>query len=113
MLFLCLRLAAVPSSRPADAQARRAQGPSRLAVAVGLRLAATLPGHALTGPSTARGSSRLGHRLVGPGALEGTPVVENRPERKRRSRNRFSHESATARFLGLGIWLLYQSCACA
>jgi hypothetical protein len=35
MLFLCLRLAVVPSSRPADAQARRAQGPSRLAIASG------------------------------------------------------------------------------
>src|SRR5215472_6563703 len=46
MLFLCLRLAAVPSSRPADAQARRAQGPSRLAVALGLHLAAALPGQA-------------------------------------------------------------------
>ena len=34
-LFLCSCLAAVPSSRPAHAQARRAQGPSRLAVALG------------------------------------------------------------------------------
>src|SRR6516225_1465759 len=79
MLFLCLRLAAVPSSRPADAQARRAQGPSRLAVALGLHLAAALPGHALTGLSTARGSSRLGRRLIDPDAFEGAPVVENRP----------------------------------
>jgi hypothetical protein len=71
MLFLCLRLAAVPSSRPADAQGRRAQGPSRLAVALGLPLAAaSLPSHALTGLSTARG--RLGRRLIDPDAFEGS-----------------------------------------
>src|SRR6202048_2558194 len=47
----------VPSSRPAGAEMRRAQGPSRLAVALALPLAPALPGHALTGPSTARGLS--------------------------------------------------------
>jgi hypothetical protein len=46
-LFLCLCLAAVPSSRPLRVQSRRAQGPSRLAVAQALPLASMLPGHAL------------------------------------------------------------------
>src|SRR6516225_6816905 len=48
VLFLCSRLAPVPSSRPAGAEARRAQGPSRLAVAITLRLAPVFAGHALT-----------------------------------------------------------------
>ena len=76
--FVCaLRLFLRPGLRMHRRAARRGrQGwPSRLC----LRLAATLPGHALMGPSTARGSSRLGRRLIGPDALEGTPVVENRP----------------------------------
>src|SRR6516162_843511 len=76
-LFLCSRLAVVPSSRPAGAQARRAQGPSRLAVAITLRLPSAFPGHALTGLSTARRSSRSGR--IGLDALEGAAVVENRP----------------------------------
>src|SRR5215469_18755358 len=43
-----------PSSRPAHAGAPRARGRQRLAVALVLPLAPLLPGHALTGPSTAR-----------------------------------------------------------
>jgi hypothetical protein len=39
LLFLCSCLAAVPSSRPAGSELRRAQGPSRLAVAPALPLA--------------------------------------------------------------------------
>src|SRR6266852_4943297 len=53
---------------------RRAQGPSRLVVA----LAPALPGHALTGPSTARGLSGS-VRFIGLDALEGAPFVKNRP----------------------------------
>src|SRR5262249_2965519 len=79
MLFLCSCLAAVPSSRPAGAQARRAQGPSRLAVAMTLRLTPVFPGHALTGPSAARRSSTSGRWCIGLGVLEGAPVMENRP----------------------------------
>ena len=79
MLFLCSCLAAVPLSRPVGAQARRAQGPSRLAVAMALRLAPVFPGHALTGLSTARGSSRSGRCCIGLDVLEGTPLMENRP----------------------------------
>jgi hypothetical protein len=76
--FLCSCLAAVPSSRPAGAEMRRAQGPSRLAVALALPLAPALPGHALTGPSTARGLSGS-VRFIGLDALEGAPFVKNRP----------------------------------
>src|SRR5947209_14600553 len=79
MLFLCSCLAAVPSSRPAGVQARRAQGPSRLAVAMMLRVAPVFPGHALTGLSAARGSSRSGRCCIGLDVLEGMPVMENRP----------------------------------
>src|SRR3981189_1150472 len=42
---------AVPSSRPAERRSRRAQGRSRPAVALGLRLAPALPGCALTPPA--------------------------------------------------------------
>src|SRR5258708_18211345 len=52
---------------------RRAQGPSRLAVALALPLAPALPGHALTGPSTARGLSGS-VRFIGLDALEGAPL---------------------------------------
>src|SRR5271165_573559 len=76
-LFLCSRLAAVPLSRPAGAEVRRAQGPSRLAVAITLPLAPMFPGHALTAPSTARGSSRSGR--IGLDALESAPLVKNCP----------------------------------
>src|SRR5882757_5999059 len=79
MLFLCSCLVAVPSSRPAGAKARRAQGRSRLAVVMTLRLALVFPGHALTGLSTARGLSRSGRCCIGLDVLEGTPVMENCP----------------------------------
>src|SRR6478672_11869382 len=77
MPFLCSCWRAVPSSRPARAEARRAQGPSRLAVAMSSPLALAFPGHALTVLSTARGSNRLGR--IGLDALEGASLVENRP----------------------------------
>src|SRR3979490_2069701 len=64
------------SARPAGAEMRRAPGPSRLAVALALPLAPALPGHALTGPSTARSGSA---RFIGLDALEGAPFVQNRP----------------------------------
>src|SRR6516162_2077041 len=70
-------LRAVPSSRPAHAEARRAQGLSRLAVAITVPLAPVFAGHALTGLSTARRSSRSGR--IGLDALEGASLVENRP----------------------------------
>src|SRR5215208_3783614 len=79
MLFLCSCLAAVPSSRPAGAKARRAQGRSRLAVAMTSPLALVFRGHALTGLSTARGSSGSRHCCIGLDVLEGTPVMEDRP----------------------------------
>src|SRR6201993_526211 len=72
-LFLCSCLTVVPSSRPARADAPRAR-----AVKAG-RLALPLPGCALTVPSTARGSGRLGRRLLRLDALEGASLVENRP----------------------------------
>jgi hypothetical protein len=54
--------------------------PSRLAVARALPCASMRPGHALTGPRTARRSSRLGrHRIGGLDARKGAPLVENRP----------------------------------
>src|ERR1700726_1422952 len=46
---------AVPSSRPAERRLRRAQGRSRPAVALGLRLASAVPNRPLTRASTARG----------------------------------------------------------
>src|ERR1700738_325972 len=55
------------------------KGPSRLAVAFALPLAPASPGHALTGPSTARHSSSSGRHLVCPDALEFALLVENRP----------------------------------
>src|SRR5215471_8121198 len=54
------------------------KGPSRLAVGRALPLASVLPGHALTAPSTARGSRWRG-RSIGLVAPEGAPLVENRP----------------------------------
>jgi hypothetical protein len=48
-----------------DRQLAARKGPSRLAVALSLRLAPVLLGHALTAPSTARRSSRSGrHRAA-------------------------------------------------
>src|SRR5712672_251493 len=52
-------------------RSRRAQGRSRPAVALGLRLAPALPGCALTAPSTARGSSGSDACIVSPRQLEG------------------------------------------
>src|SRR5215468_1347204 len=78
-LFLCSCLAAVPSSRPAGAEVRRAQGPSGLAVARALPFAPAWPGHALTGPSTARGLSGLGCVFTSLDALEGASLVKNGP----------------------------------
>src|SRR6516162_2463025 len=72
-----VRLGAVPSSRPAHAEARRAQGLSRLAVAMTVPLAPVFAGHALTGLSTARRSSRSGR--IGFDALESATLVEDCP----------------------------------
>jgi hypothetical protein len=73
----------VPGGRsfvPACACRRAARkGPSRLAVALGLASRSSVPGHALTGPSTALGSSRSGRHRISLDALEGAPLVENRP----------------------------------
>jgi hypothetical protein len=63
---------AVPSSRPAQRRLRRAQGRSRPAVALGLRLAPALPGRALTAPSTAQGLNGSGDCIVSPRQLEVT-----------------------------------------
>src|SRR5215469_9756381 len=65
---------AVPSSRPAVAAGRRAQGRSRLAA-----LAATRQGLVLTAPSTVPPSCRLGRRRVRLHAFEPAFLVENRP----------------------------------
>src|SRR5215469_17632325 len=78
-LFLCSCLAAVPSSRPAGSEVRRAQGPSRLAVARAMPLAPAWPGRALTGPSAVRGLSGWGRCFIGLDAREGAPLVKNRP----------------------------------
>src|SRR5262244_3910849 len=73
----------VPGGRsfvPACACRRAARkGPSRLAVAQALLLASMLPGHALTAPSTARGSHWTGRHRIGLDARKGVPLVENRP----------------------------------
>jgi len=58
-------------------KARRAQGPSRLAVAITLTLAPVFPGHALTCLSTARGSSSAGR--IGLDTLERASLVKHRP----------------------------------
>src|SRR6202048_3546839 len=87
MQFLCSSLcssfvrACSPFLRPGLRMCWRAtrKGPSRLAVAFALRLAPASPGHALTGPSTARHSSSSGRHLVCPDALEFALLVENRP----------------------------------
>src|ERR1700681_4612387 len=70
---------AVPSSRPAERRSRRAQGRSRPAVALGLRLAPAVPGRALTAPSTARGSSGSDTCIVDPRQLEGASFGQHRP----------------------------------
>src|SRR5215469_209753 len=51
------------------------KGPSRLAVGPALPLASVLPGHALTAPSTARGSRWTGRHRIGLDELEGAPVA--------------------------------------
>src|SRR4029077_2820835 len=66
----------VPTCEP---RTRRAQGPSRQAVALALPLAPMLPGHALPAPSTARGLRRTGRHRISSDAGEGAPLVENRP----------------------------------
>src|SRR4029077_5155315 len=70
---------AVPSSRPAERRSRRAQGRSRPAVALGLRLAPALPGWLVTGPSRARGSSGSDACIVSPCQLEGASFSQHRP----------------------------------
>jgi hypothetical protein len=73
----------VPGGRsfvPACACRRAARkGPSRLAVAQALPLASMLPGHALTSPSTARGSRWTGRHCIGVDARKSALLVENRP----------------------------------
>jgi hypothetical protein len=67
----------VPTCEP---RTRRAQGPSRLAVAQALaprvRAAQATP---CTAPSTARGLRWTGRHRIGLDAREGAPLVENRP----------------------------------
>ena len=65
-------------------QTRRAQGPSRVAVALALPIASVLPGHALTDPSTARGSRWTGCHRIGLDAREGASLVKNRPRNARK-----------------------------
>src|SRR5215472_17190973 len=60
-------------------QAHRAQRPSRLAVAPASPLAPALPGHALTGSSTARDLSWLGCRRICLDAFESASLVQNCP----------------------------------
>ena len=62
---------------PAHGESRRAQGPSRLAVAIMVPPAPVFAGHGLTGLSTARGSSSSGR--IGFDALESASLVEHRP----------------------------------
>ena len=66
-----------PGLRLCRSAARK--GPSRLAVALGLPLAPALPGHALTGPSTARHLGRSGRRRIPSDALEFALLVDNGP----------------------------------
>src|SRR6202040_61808 len=61
------------------AQARAREGPARRRRLLSVRGRLPLPGCALTAPSTARGSSRPGRHLICLDALEGAPLVENRP----------------------------------
>jgi len=66
-----------PDPRVQRCAARR--DPSRLAVARAMPLATAWPGRALTVPSTARGLSGSGRGFIGLDALEGAPLVKNRP----------------------------------
>jgi hypothetical protein len=76
--FLCLCLAAIPLSRPAHADAPRART-VKAGRRAGLASRSLRPGHALTGPRTARWSSWSGRHLICLDALEGAPLVEDRP----------------------------------
>src|SRR5262249_17498499 len=58
---------------------RRTPGAVKAGRRIRLAAAPALPGHALTGPSTARCLRRSGRHCIGLDALEGAPVVENRP----------------------------------
>src|SRR3954471_21296828 len=78
VLFLSSCLAVVPLSRPARADAPRARAVKAGRRAV-LTSCSTAARRRLDGPSTARGSSRLGRRLLRLDALEGASLVENRP----------------------------------
>src|SRR6516162_8087094 len=66
-------------SRPAHRAGHRAQGRSRLAVAVALVLAPASTGHALTAPSTVPRTSRPGCHRVRSGTFEVASLVENCP----------------------------------
>src|SRR3979490_2385962 len=74
-----VRPRAVPSRPAGSRRSRRAQGRSRPAVALGLRLAPALPGCALTAPSTARGSSGSDACIVSPRQLEGASLSQHPP----------------------------------
>jgi hypothetical protein len=77
--FSLVRPMAFPSSRPARARGRGAQGRSRLAAALPSTLTPPFPGHALTGPSTAPASNRLGRRIGFPCHLEVAALGEHGP----------------------------------
>jgi hypothetical protein len=63
--FLLFDLTTVPSSRPALCSWRRAQEPSRLAVAPTFPHAPATPGHTLTAPSTTARLPRSGWTIRG------------------------------------------------
>src|SRR4030095_880215 len=77
-LFLCSCLAVVPSSRPARADAPRARAvkAGRRAVLTSCSIAARLR---LDGPERAASIKQVGRHLICLDALEGAPLVENRP----------------------------------
>src|SRR5262249_48182167 len=77
-MFLCSCLAAVPSSRPARADASCA-GAVKAGRRSGLATSLVHRGHALTGPSTARGLSWSGCDLIHVDALKGASSVKNSP----------------------------------
>src|SRR6516162_10701354 len=88
LILLCAVPLFVPGGRSfvptCGPRTRRAQGPSRLAVAQASPLASVLPGYALTAPSTARGLRWTGCHRIGLDAREGAPLVENRPRDARK-----------------------------
>src|SRR6516162_6030132 len=79
LILLCAVPLFVPGGRSfvptCGPRTRRAQGPSRLAVAQASPLASVLPGYALTAPSTARGLRWTGCHRIGLDAREGAPLV--------------------------------------